>query len=600
MGQKTISQLPVATSVSNTDLLIVQQGGITKSTQASLLRSISATSVTEQVITASAGQTVFVSTNAYTPGTNNIFVYRNGLKLISGTDFTETNSNTVTLTQGADAGDQIVLDVGTTVAGNFQAANVAFKQNGTGAVSTNVAAKLSEIVSVKDFGAVGDGATDDTDKIQAAIDAGAGKTVFFPTGTYLISKTINVSNDHTSIFGENSQATIILGNFAVGDILYFGNPTKETTGLNVSGILVDSSVNKTSGAAFRFYRCTRSVISNIIASGQDRYQLNNYLHDGIVFQGFDVVYLSSFQSFCKNKGLEAYTQITGTISSDLTIDGGGKIGGAQYGMHIGGGVGGLSVTQIDVIANNINLLIDKTLNNTSNSELWFGDACFFDSSLSHNVVIDAGVINGLWIKTLIGSLVLNGVTIGGCSGDGIRVDDANCNVTASGLSILNNGGYGYNQNVAPLVYANIQLGDSKIRDNTLGSTNGICNVATRSNTNECLVFADLGNGSQDANFSVQAQRNASFVVYSSSRGLMAQVSPPDSAATSFNNSIVIKPAYNGHVAIGSTNPSYGIVINPSYLLLNVGNYANDAAAAAAGVPVSGIYRNGNILQIRTV
>jgi hypothetical protein len=172
MGQKTISQLPVATSVSNTDLLIVQQGGITKSTQASLLRSISATSVTEQVITASAGQTVFVSTNAYTPGTNNIFVYRNGLKLISGTDFTETNSNTVTLTQGADAGDQIVLDVGTTVAGNFQAANVAFKQDATGAVSTNVAAKLSEIVSVKDFGAVGDGITNDTAAVLAALQSG--------------------------------------------------------------------------------------------------------------------------------------------------------------------------------------------------------------------------------------------------------------------------------------------------------------------------------------------------------------------------------------------------------------------------------------------
>lgn len=238
MGQKTISQLPVATSVSNTDLLIVQQGGITKSTQASLLRSISATSVTEQVITASAGQTVFVSTNAYTPGTNNIFVYRNGLKLISGTDFTETNSNTVTLTQGADAGDQIVLDVGTTVAGNFQAANVAFKQDGTGAVSTNVAAKLSETVSVKDFGAVGDGVTDDTAAIQAAIDhieSVNGGAVQIPQGTFSISSTIEINGSvGVQLIGQGSDGIHDGGTGATAATEFLWSGPLGGTMLNVS------------------------------------------------------------------------------------------------------------------------------------------------------------------------------------------------------------------------------------------------------------------------------------------------------------------------------------------------------------------------------
>lgn len=240
MGQKTISQLPVATAVSNTDLLIVQQGGITKSTQASLLRSISATSVTEQVITASAGQTVFVSTNAYTPGTNNIFVYRNGLKLISGTDFTETNSNTVTLTQGANAGDHIVLDIGTTVAGNFQAANVAFKQDGTGAVSTNVAAKLAEIVSVKDFGAVGDGITDDTTAIQNAISSSYGKTLLFPKGTYVcsdlsVTQNIKFLGEQNSILFYKANGAVALvsvtgtsTNFGSENLTYDGNYTNQT------------------------------------------------------------------------------------------------------------------------------------------------------------------------------------------------------------------------------------------------------------------------------------------------------------------------------------------------------------------------------------
>lgn len=34
------------------------------------------------------------------------------------------------------------------------------------------------------------------------------------------------------------------------------------------------------------------------------------------------------------------------------------------------------------------------------------------------------------------------------------------------------------------------------------------------------------------------------------------------------------------------------------LLSNLGNYANDAAAASGGVPVGGVYRNGSVVQVR--
>lgn len=33
-------------------------------------------------------------------------------------------------------------------------------------------------------------------------------------------------------------------------------------------------------------------------------------------------------------------------------------------------------------------------------------------------------------------------------------------------------------------------------------------------------------------------------------------------------------------------------------ITNLGNYANDAAAATGGVPVGGVYRNGSVLQVR--
>jgi len=93
---------------------------------------------------------------------------------------------------------------------------VTFIQSGTGAVATTVQAKLRETVSVKDFGATGDGVTDDTAAIQAAIDSlysGTiqGGTLFFPKGTYKVTSSI-YQKPRVSFLGEGSrQSTITWG-----------------------------------------------------------------------------------------------------------------------------------------------------------------------------------------------------------------------------------------------------------------------------------------------------------------------------------------------------------------------------------------------------
>jgi hypothetical protein len=74
---------------------------------------------------------------------------------------------------------------------------VDFKNGGatpTGAVNRPINEKLQEVISVKDFGALGDGTTDDTIAIQNAINYGTsvGGVVFFPTGYYRITDTLNV------------------------------------------------------------------------------------------------------------------------------------------------------------------------------------------------------------------------------------------------------------------------------------------------------------------------------------------------------------------------------------------------------------------------
>jgi hypothetical protein len=66
----------------------------------------------------------------------------------------------------------------------------------TGSVATNVEDKLAQTVSVMDFGAVGDGVTDDTAAIQAAIDENNGNIIYFPSsiGGYKITSTLILSN----------------------------------------------------------------------------------------------------------------------------------------------------------------------------------------------------------------------------------------------------------------------------------------------------------------------------------------------------------------------------------------------------------------------
>lgn len=252
LGAKTVEPTvdndgnPLLTGALYFNLVASEMRVYNGSTWAKVGSSVNGTSARFRYI-ATAGQTTFTgvdsngNTLAYDAGF--VDVYLNGLRL-DPSDYTATTTTSIVLATAASAGDELnIVAFGTfellnlnagqvaatdgaggslfsTVAGfitrlmsSVGSALIGFIQAGAGAVQRSVQSKLRESVSVKDFGAVGDGVTDDTAAIQAAINSmpAAGGTVFFPNGTYLVNSGIALKTRVTIEGGDRNNTTIKAG-----------------------------------------------------------------------------------------------------------------------------------------------------------------------------------------------------------------------------------------------------------------------------------------------------------------------------------------------------------------------------------------------------
>jgi len=150
--------------------------------------------------------------------------------------------------------------------------------------------------NVKDFGATGDGTTNDTATIQAAIDslASTGGVLYFPFGIYKIARTVG-TNDHWGLKITGSNITIIgdgasfsrfnsdISTYALAyPLLFIGTPDSNsataTQNVKVNGITFvgNDTRHAISGASINDFRCgvymkntKNTVVQNCVFTAVD-------------------------------------------------------------------------------------------------------------------------------------------------------------------------------------------------------------------------------------------------------------------------------------------------------------------------------------------
>ena len=223
------------------------------------------------------------------------------------------------------------------------AALVGFTQSGTGAVAQTVDSKLKQSISVKDFGAIGDGVADDTAAIQAAIINAA--SIFFPAGTYRVTGALTAGAKR--IYGETQSLSVLkLDHSGVG--LNFVNT--DIYGLTISNIAIEGNGSSTAIVI----ESTTEVTSH---AHFDSVRIYNHAY-GIrglsTFTLFDA-YLEKVDFIaCSNYGFKLSGSQNTLISCSFRLCGWGIMIDAPSGVSIGGATleGGVFIgNTYDIVTN---------------------------------------------------------------------------------------------------------------------------------------------------------------------------------------------------------------------------------------------------------
>ena len=201
---------------------------------------------------------------------------------------------------------------------------------------------LSEFVTVKDYGATGDGKTDDTKAINDALeDAGkSGRQVYFPAGTYIVKSSLKVPNGillrgdcgksviKTSVTSgyvlQSPSSTTLASNSIVDLTFQNNNPQNQTAG---NGLQAGDFIYEATGLYMRNCR-VKNYARVFFSFSNNSYLYNNRfsaIYEYFAYMSTDSVvdgnYINSSQYGLSNKQSKVYArQFNSTSFQNNLVD----------------------------------------------------------------------------------------------------------------------------------------------------------------------------------------------------------------------------------------------------------------------------------------
>jgi hypothetical protein len=307
------------------------------------------------------------------------------------------------------------------------------------------------IVTDPAYGATGDGTTDDTISIQAAIDActaAGGGIVYFPPGTYSITNTLTVVGHNVTLMGDGDASVIeAAAGASSDDMILFGDGVTPYFNGQVRTLMLSAASAKAAGAGIHFDKMFRCVVEGVTTSLQfDAIHIENsvtikVLNSDILDTAHDGIWID-----CDNgAGNDFYLSNLFLFNS---VASGGQ------GIYVTGG-DAILAENIDCILFDNGLLIQP--GSGRRSEWNFFTSCAFDGSTNDGIHVGgAGNVHGLtFVNCWSGSSGAQGVYLGGGAGavqgvqfldgkvidndeNGIRIDTPSTRVTIGGNLITSN------------------------------------------------------------------------------------------------------------------------------------------------------------------
>lgn len=235
------------------------------------------------------------------------------------------------------------------------AADISYNQGAAGATTRTVEAKLQELVSIQDFGAVGDNATDNTTAFANAVTyiKATGFDVYIPPGIYLTDPinigTAGYARQGTFVGDDPERCIIKRRTTGSGSFVTIGSAsaTNFQAGVGFSRIKIDGGAS-TNGSAFEGFDIVNSTFESVTFSGG----ANACLLNG----GVEVTFRDCrFQNAVNGLKLQEFSSLAGGGHPNLiTVSGG--VAGPNSGFGIWFDAGqNLTLEYVDIEGNGTTL-----------------------------------------------------------------------------------------------------------------------------------------------------------------------------------------------------------------------------------------------------